>query len=114
MEEIIGYCGINCSACPALIAYQNNDDELRKKTAAEWSEMFKSEMKPEDINCAGCPVEGPHVVYCDSMCEIRSCARARGIATCAECDEYACETLEKFIANVPDAKARLEKLRLKT
>ena len=111
MEEIIGYCGINCSACPALIAYKKNDDELRKKTAVEWSKMFQAEFKPEDVNCVGCSIEGRHIEFCESMCEIRPCARTKDLSTCAECDEYACEKLSKFIANVPDAKSRLEKLR---
>src|SRR4030042_277805 len=104
MEEMIGYCGIDCSVCPALTAHKNNDDELRKKTAAEWSKMFEAEIKPEDINCIGCSVEGRHITYCESMCEIRPCARAKAIATCAECDEYICGKLGKFVANVPDAK----------
>ncbi len=113
MQEMIAFCGIDCGACPAMIALKNNDDELRKKTAAEWSKMFGAEMKPEDINCVGCSAEGQHIAYCESMCEIRSCARARSVNTCAECDDYLCEKLGKFIANVPEAKERLENLRLK-
>ena len=30
-------CGLDCENCAARIATVNNDDELREKTAKEWS-----------------------------------------------------------------------------
>ena len=44
MEKIIACCGIACSECPAYIAFKNDDDDLRKKTAKQWSEEFKANM----------------------------------------------------------------------
>lgn len=111
MDNMIAYCGIDCAKCPAFIAQKTNDNELRKKTAAEWSKAFGHEMKPVDINCVGCNVAGPHIVYCDQMCEIRKCAVGKKVTTCAACSDYGCETLESFIKNVPEARAILEKLR---
>lgn len=114
MPEMLAYCGIDCSACPALIAMRTNDDALRAKTAAEWSKSFGHDFKPAEINCTGCPTEtGPHIVYCESMCEIRKCARGRELENCAACSDYGCATLAGFLKNVPDAKARLEALRAK-
>lgn len=111
MPEMIAYCGIDCGACPALIATQKNDDELRKKTAAEWSKMFGHDFKPEEINCTGCLSDGAHVYYCDNMCEIRKCARPRKVENCGYCAEYACEKLTGFLKSVPEAKKRLEEVR---
>jgi len=112
MPEMLAYCGIDCAACPALIATRTDDNALRAKTATEWSKMFGHDFKPEEINCTGCLTEtGPHVVYCESMCEIRKCARGRKLASCAACADYGCATLAAFLKNVPEAKARLDAAR---
>ena len=111
MPEMIAFCGIDCNACPALIATRTNDAALRAKTAAEWSKSFGHDFKPEQVNCVGCPTPtGTHIGYC-SMCEIRKCATGRKVATCADCADYACATLAKFHKNAPEAKARLDSLR---
>ncbi len=111
MAEIIGVCGITCSECPAYLAHKNDDDELRTKTAKEWSAQFDFEFTPEHINCVGClEAEGPHIGHC-SECEIRKCGQDRKVANCALCDEYACEKLVEFLKMVPAAKANLEEIR---
>jgi hypothetical protein len=111
VEEIVAYCGITCTECPAYIATQNDDQEGLKRTAEMWSEQFQSEIKPEEIICDGC-LPG-HTRYCShcAECEIRSCAIVRGVANCAHCDDYACEKLAGFLEHVPEAKAKLEGIR---
>ncbi len=111
MDNMIAYCGIDCAKCPAYVAKKTNDNELRQKTAVEWSKMFGAEFKAEQINCDGCSIAGQHIVYCDQMCEIRKCAREKQVSTCAVCGDYGCEKLESFIKNVPEARTNLEKLR---
>ena len=112
MSELLAYCGIDCGACPALIATRTNDAALRAKTAAEWSKSFGHDFKPEQLDCTGCPTDaGPHVLYCESMCEIRKCARGRRLANCAACPDYGCATLAGFHKNAPEAKARLDAIR---
>jgi hypothetical protein len=111
MPELLAYCGIDCDACPALIATRTDDAALRAKTAAEWSKTFGHDFKPEQINCAGCVTEaGPHIGYC-SMCEIRKCALSRELANCSFCADYGCATLAAFQKNAPEAKARLDAVR---
>jgi hypothetical protein len=113
VPKLIAVCGIDCAVCPARKATLANDDALRAKTAAEWSEMFKSDIKPADINCRGCnSAEGPWFSYCAGMCEIRKCGLGRALATCAECPDYACDKLTAFFKTVPDAKANLEARRV--
>jgi len=47
---MIAICGLICNDCPAYIATQKDDDEMRKKIAEEWS-SDQYPLKPEDINC---------------------------------------------------------------
>jgi len=114
MKEMIACCGLVCTECPAYIATRNGDDELRKKTAADWSKLYGHEIKPEDINCEGCQSEsGKLLGYC-LECKIRQCCRERVVANCASCPDYGCEKLMAFINQAPEAKAKLEEIRRKT
>lgn len=111
MDEMIAYCGLNCTGCPAFIATRNDDDEERKRVAAMWSKQFGAEIAPGDINCDGCLVtDGRHIGYC-STCEIRKCGQERAVVNCADCGDYACEKLEKFFKMAPEARKRLEGIR---
>jgi len=111
MEKVIAYCGLVCSECPAFIATQKNDYEEKVKVAKTWSEMFKSEIKPEDINCDGCLAKTEnHFSYC-STCEIRICASEKNLKNCAYCDDYPCKKLSDFFKAVPEAKTNLEEIR---
>jgi hypothetical protein len=104
-------CGLDCAACPAFIAHKTDDQALREKTAAEWSQQFHIDVKPADINCVGClKVKGVHIGHCGE-CEIRKCGLPRKVKNCALCGDYACETISKFLANVPPAQANLDEVR---
>jgi hypothetical protein len=110
-KKLIAACGLICSECPAYIATQKNDDALRAETARKWSEMFKSDIKPTDINCDGCPGDSGRLFNYCSTCAIRKCAREKKLATCASCPEYSCQKLDEFLAQVPEARKVLEELR---
>lgn len=105
------YCGLDCSQCPAHLARENNDQELRQKTARDWSQMFKANITPEQIDCAGChsPSE-PLFAHCH-QCEIRACAQGRGLETCAPCSDYACSHLDFVHSAEPRARQTLDDLR---
>ncbi len=112
MNKVIAVCGLDCAACPAYIASMNNDDELRKKTAAEWSKAYNFECKPEMVNCHGClATDGVQIGHC-AECGMRKCAVSKGMATCASCGEYAaCSQLADFFKAAPEAKKNLDALR---
>jgi len=112
METVFGVCGLECSNCPAFIACKNNDQELRVKTAKQWSEWYKSDITPDDINCIGCMGKGePKVKHC-SECEVRTCAIDKGVSICADCENYSCELLDGFMKYLPhEAKANLKRFR---
>lgn len=107
MDRIIGYCGLICTECPAYLATLKNDDALRKETAAKWSEMFKSDIKPESINCDGCTTPGTKFAHC-AECPIRQCALAKNLKNCGWCGDYPCKHVKQFLKWVPDAKKVLD------
>lgn len=111
MAEMIAMCGLDCGACPAYQATQKNDDGERKRVAEMWSKEFGADVKPGDIDCAGCLSEaGPYFKHCN-VCEMRKCGLEKGVTNCAHCSDYACENLSKFLDMVPDAKTRLDRIR---
>ena len=92
MEKIIACCGLECTACAAYIATQENNEALRKETAELWGRQLGVEVEPESISCDGCLSSGRHLDYC-SICAIRKCCMEKNILNCGHCDEYMCETL---------------------
>ena len=49
-------------------------------------------------------------VFCESLCEVRKCARSRNVATCGDCSEWrSCPTVGAIIANAPSALQNLER-----
>ena len=108
MKDFIAYCGLDCGTCEARLATANNDDGLREKVAKLWSELNGVEITPDQINCAGCRIDGVKTPYCATLCPIRKCASAKGVGTCGDCAEMnACEKLMPILNNNPAARANL-------
>jgi hypothetical protein len=113
MQEMVAYCGIVCTECPAYKATRANDNGARARIAEQWTKEYHHPFKAEDINCNGClAASDVHVGYC-SMCEIRKCGSDREVLNCAYCAEYPCAKLGDFEARVPEAKAKLESIKSK-
>jgi hypothetical protein len=116
MSEMIGCCGLNCHGCAIYLATREKNDEKRHKMRVEIAQQIKEhygeEYKPEDItDCDGCRAEGGRLFSGSKNCQVRKCARPKGIENCAHCDEYACGKLEQLFATDPDAKSRLDEMR---
>ncbi len=112
MNKYIAYCGLNCETCDARIATINNDNELRTKVAAEWSELNKVTITPEMINCTGCRIEGAKTPFCESLCPIRKCAKKKNYETCGKCKELMrCEKIKMIIDNNEGALKNLKSIR---
>ena len=112
MSENIAYCGLDCNQCPAFIAKQTNDQDLREKTAKEWS-GGGFVVTPDQVNCTGCHEAENQFFHCN-QCVVRNCAHEKGVTTCADCNDYSCtDKLEALWnqLNIPHAKQTLEKLR---
>ena len=99
--KMVSYCGLDCSECGAYIAMKNNDQALREKTAAEWSQVHQFNFTPDMINCTSCKSSGVHIGHC-SECEIRKCASGKGVENCGACAEFkTCKPINDFIAQAP-------------
>lgn len=101
---------MTCNECPAFIATKNNDDSKRRETAKSWSELFKTDIKPEDINCAGCLSEIKEVFGHCKVCEIRKCGQEKKVENCAYCSEYVCKKLDELFKIAPENKTTLDKI----
>jgi hypothetical protein len=112
MQEMIAYCGLVCTGCPAYIATQEDSDTLRKQVVDKWS-SDQHPMKVEDINCDGCLTVGKRLIKFCNECEVRACGIEKKVQTCAHCDDYICSKLEKLwsIISSTDAKERLDNIR---
>jgi hypothetical protein len=91
MPEILSYCGYRCDLCPA---YHENikSDEDRERVRGDWIKYYNHRAEVEEVDCRGCaavPRDG------NPNCVVRPCAVEKGVATCADCDEFGCERIVK-------------------
>jgi len=108
----ISLCGLDCSDCPCFLAYQNNNDELRVKTAKKWAKLYdQPDLKPEDMNCLGClSLEEPVFRHC-KVCEVRKCGLEKGVQNCGVCVEYkSCKLIANLHEMIPEAKEVCDKM----
>ncbi len=104
------YCGLICENCDAFIAYKNDDQALREKTAAFWSKEYGAEINPNDINCVGClTADGVHISHC-AECKIKACAEGKGLDNCGLCKDYPCDKVNHVVNFVPEAKQVLDQI----
>jgi hypothetical protein len=98
------YCGIYCGACSIV---------MRGKTGrADDFAACLGGVPSWDLACGGCRSDS---VYAGcSTCNIRRCARERGVAHCSDCGEYPCASYRKWQsvakALVPHARTASESL----
>ena len=97
--KMIAYCCLECDKCDVYVATQNNDEQLRAKVAKEWK------MDAEKLYCNGCKSDKALL-----NCEAKKCAVARGLPTCAHCDDF--PTCDKEIwTKWPQLKEKAETMR---
>ncbi len=112
MNNRLAPCGIDCSQCDAYIATQTGDQTLQQKLADNYKKQFGQDIAFIDLECDGCFSEGRHISFC-FQCGIRRCASHYGYATCAECQDFPCESGSFIWTENSQSKANLEALRRK-
>jgi hypothetical protein len=118
-DEIIAYCGLNCSTCRIYLATREKDPkkqkEMREGVAGYIKEHFDPKTHVEDItDCDGCTVNGGRLYSGCQKCDVRKCAREKGVKNCAYCKEYSCEKLRKIFTSEGEgsgAQKRLDKIK---
>lgn len=93
MEIMIGYCGYNCHLCAA----RSDDPALRQRLVDGWRTYLGHEQYTADnVRCDGCRAEGR---LADTNCQARPCARAKGVESCAVCDEFPCDRVKNLLCS---------------
>jgi len=92
-KRLSAVCGLLCPSCTVYIATQ--EDPKRLENIAR-----RNNLPIEEWECQGCRAE-KRSHYCRNLCTMEPCARAKGIDFCIECDEYPCQELKKFQAEMP-------------
>jgi len=116
MSGATAYCGLVCQTCPIYLATREENRAEQANMRAEIVRFCKKQyglqFRLEDItDCDGCHTEGGRLFSACASCPIRSCARQKGLHSCAGCNEYACANLERFFSTEPDARKRLDEVR---
>lgn len=107
MEREIGYCGCVCTECPVYLATKKNDLELREKLAAEYS-TEQCTFEAMDLFCYGCHSEKTNGTKMCGDCDIRNCKEHHNRNTCADCSQFPCESIEKYVPVDSDNRKRLD------
>ena len=111
MDAIVAPCGLDCAKCDAYVATRKNDLVALAAVAEKWSRDYHGTFTADAVRCDGChATTGVQVGHC-AQCNVRVCAIGRGLTTCAACDDFGCEKVQWFFANVPGTRERLEALR---
>jgi hypothetical protein len=115
-EGFPAYCGIACAGCPVRWATTEADPErqtrLRIAIASAARSQHGMDMETDDVtDCLGCVSETGRLLPSCLNCGIRSCARDRGLKSCAACRDYPCGKLQALFLIEPAAKHRLDVLR---
>lgn len=114
---MVAVCGLVCDDCRAFIATQNCDSRLKAEVARDWSTK-EEPFTPEDIDCDGC-LAGKRLHKFCFVCETRKCAAQKQVETCAQCEKYPCQKLEKLWNSWKNglgkkARSNLEEIRKKS
>jgi hypothetical protein len=88
---------------------------MREGIARYIREHFDPKTRVEDItDCDGCTAESGRLFSGCQKCDVRKCARQKGLQNCAYCSEYPCEKLNKLYDSggvEADAKKRLDAIK---
>lgn len=104
----LAYCGLNCTKCSVYLASIKKDTSEQSRLAKEYSTATCIFSK-EDIFCLGCQSKNFSMKICGG-CEIRNCCIEKTCTNCAECNEFPCLMLEKYLGNNPDSLDNLKQL----
>ena len=86
-------CGIDCTCCQTFRATVNNDDGMRREIQKYYKEIG-IDIEKKDLRCLGCRSDKQMPACAD--CPYRNCGKEKDLASCDECGEYPCESLQWY------------------
>ncbi len=87
-------CGVMCSDCPAYEG-SNKGIEHQQRVAEAWHRIYDLNFSAAQITCGGCLGSDQDLFCTMGNCQARICCKSKGFNSCAECDQFDCEALEK-------------------
>jgi hypothetical protein len=87
--SLIGVCGLYCGACYHYRASFSEGKHLLEEAARQGKNV-------DGYTCDGCRSDKLYMQPGCAQCQIRACARAKGIDHCGLCAEFPCQRLEDF------------------
>ena len=110
-DDLITYCGLYCGLCAERCLLPSKSRELRELVKDEGYDLFHEHvpgMKDhypsfvkmlEDLSVMDCKCRdgsgGP------PGCEIRACAKGRGLFVCMECEDHPCDKWNSVAKSYP-------------
>ncbi|MGD2206416.1 MAG: DUF3795 domain-containing protein [Anaerolineae bacterium] len=105
--EFVTYCGLHCDLCSARARIPQRAAALQQamteegwtfwgQTISGFPEFWQFLQGLADEGCPGCRAGGG-----DPGCQIRICARERGLDLCNRCPDFPCEHVQALAARYP-------------
>lgn len=102
--KMLAYCGLYCEQCSARLAAIEKD---WRHVEAIPSKFGRKRTELDEYFCEGC--KGDNIC---GPCDIKECAVAKGVNSCAECGDFPCARIDEFESNgYPHHKQGVENLR---
>lgn len=93
-RDLVGKCGAYCGSCKIYKAAHDSDEK------AIFDMSFATRCTIDQIRCEGCGSKDRFPLT--KGCIYRKCAKGRGLEACAFCQEYPCESISEYYAEVLD------------
>lgn len=107
----LAYCGLNCNECLIYLASISKNTAKQIILAKEYS-TDNCKFSKEDMFCLGCHSDILSEKICGG-CEIRKCGIEKPCRNCAECIEFPCAILEKYLGDNSENMNSLKQLAAK-
>jgi hypothetical protein len=105
---MVAPCGIDCATCQIFIAA--NDPQQAERLAESWRAGGRPQSKAEWFQCQGC--RGDEAKLWSEDCLIRKCCMdEKGLESCSQCEDFPCETLERWTARPEHHAAAFKRLK---
>lgn len=92
-NNILSYCGYDCTKCPVYKATEKANLELLKQIVITPGEEVEQTI--ENLGCFGCCNKKSVNHLCDK-CPIRLCALSNNLPNCGYCNNFPCEKLSNI------------------
>ncbi|MBU2643409.1 DUF3795 domain-containing protein [bacterium] len=95
-QDFLAPCGLYCGVCGMYYATRDNNEPFLEKLVGVYQGNLPGvkQLTPQDLKCKGC-LSDTVSVFCQ-VCNIKTCAREKGIAGCHECDDFPCQEIDHF------------------